>query len=60
MGIQTTTNCNLKVPVSALYADSKILELKLRLKNTPNGGALLGIIKPILELKLSPVVGRYT
>ena len=60
MGLQITPTCKRQVPASALSAESRILEIKLRLQNTPTGGALLGIIKPILELKLSPVVGRYT
>ena len=47
MAMQTQPNCKRPVPVSALCADSRILEIKLRLKNTPAGGSLLGILKPI-------------
>ena len=36
------------VPVSALYAENAIMELKLKLNSTPDrGGPVLGIIKPI-------------
>ena len=50
--MQTTTICKRPVPASALCADSRIIELKLRLKNTPAGGPLLGIIKPIWKKTL--------
>ena len=35
------------VPVSELESDSRIFNLKLRIKSTPVGGDILGIIKPI-------------
>ena len=52
MGLQTTPTCKHQVPVSALCADSRIIEIKLRLQNTPVGGALLGILKPIWKKAL--------
>ena len=35
------------VPLSTLSVDSKIMELKLKIMSTPEGGSILGIIKPI-------------
>ena len=34
------------VPVSALCAESRIRDISLKIKNTPLGGDLLGIVKP--------------
>ena len=39
-------NGNNFVPVSALCAESRLESLSLKIKNTPLGGDLLGIIKP--------------
>ena len=39
----------LNVPSSVINTESTIYELKLKIKSTPIGGSVLGIIKPIWQ-----------
>ena len=42
-----TTRSTCQLPVSALSAECKFRDIVLRIKNTPNGGDLQGIIEPL-------------
>ena len=43
---ETTKSISL-LPVSALSAECKFKEISLKVKNTPNGGTLQGILEPL-------------
>ena len=45
MGVRTP-KASQYVPVSTLSVDSKIIDLQLKVMSTPEGGCLLGILKP--------------